>query len=87
MLRRSDFELALLKFVLEIDRRQFGMPLDGEGCQVTRYITTPVEIDGRAYVEIGYGNCGSLCGGGTLFALRKEGDRWVNDGMVIHWAS
>ena len=73
--------------MLEIDRSQFGMPPDGEECQVTRYITDPVEIDGRAYVDIGYGKCRSLCGGGTLFALRKEGDRWVNDGMVIHWAS
>ncbi len=72
---------------LEIDRSQFGMPPGGEGCRVTRYITTPVEVEGRAYVEIGYSNCGSLCGGGTLFTLRKERGRWVNDGIVIHWAS
>ena len=87
--RTGDFQriLAGQGRVLEIDRSQFGMPPDGEECQVTRYITDPVEIDGRAYVEIGYGKCRSLCGGGTLFALRKEGDRWVNDGMVIHWAS
>jgi len=72
---------------LEIDRRQFGLPPVGDGCRLTRYISTPVQLGERAYVEIGYDDCGPLCGGGSLFALRKDGDRWVSEGVFFHWVS
>lgn len=39
-----------------------------------------------AIVTVSY-HCGSLCGGGRTYILRKEGHEWVRDGIVSNWIS
>lgn len=32
-------------------------------------------------------HCGSLCGQGSTYILRKEGDEWVREGVLSYWIS